>query len=924
MSSERFQRFFGLTGMPFSPDARYITAPASVPKSMSKFFEVLHGTVAYQHPMVFLTEARIGAGKTTIFTNIIDAINENRVSQFVKKNSLDVEPVTLEDFDRNRGLSFRVEMSAEIALHPEEYVKKLYTSIDKTLDAVDRKLARSLFKKREKKWQDLEPLLHDSESRLLFPLVETVYLLLDKKEGAGFDYLCLVLDEFDTILTEDPRKIDAFLDFIIRKFVEKLKEERPHWATANPKVCMVLLCTRFRSDQVKTLIERIGSGAVPRTFISGPRLGYIREEFYDVVKTRLAEFRPKEWSGDAFFPFTQGLIDKVYDAFYDKAAGCLTNMGLAEQTLFGILSKWDVDKKKTQKTALQLIEDIRREHVRAETATDLAIETKVSQIVKSEEADERVAYILDGFLEALRRHEVKPDVGTNWIIKPIEEKNYVWFCKPYDIEYQAKHRKIYIQITEFLRTPTDDDVEDLLKDLTKRFKDRRKELPAPQGIVAFYVSSANKDSIFQEKFQEECQPFFNTIYPIQVDRPTLRSLVRARVANLMKNESVETVAHQELIHIIYDVQRDFLQNINDLVLAPYARRLPNECRQVYIGMLLASYLEDANDEETICKYCNKLFKETLMERKHSYKTVGKIASALISNGFAEEVAEREWKPVTPFTMRYFFELFPETQGDEETIMRVLGERWTMIQFLLEPEAYGLLDAKGGIVELIKKSELSVDFRNLNGRVQKIAKDILETGKTKLPLMEFATQIKSLALRVENKLHSLLLMRYACDIIQKTIVARVDNLSKLYKDLENKKVPADILKSLETNIKHTEKVILTSPPEVASTIYDVTLRRLAGLLKVQEPKEEERPPKKVEVPTEEEVIKEEVPEEIEKEAAEEVVVEEEAIVGLIAKKARTLSELSNGLKISKEVVFDKVEPLIRNDQILLKAKEKVKK
>lgn len=920
MSSERFQRVFGLTGMPFSSDARYITAPASIPKSMSKFFEVLHGAVAYQHPMVFLMEARIGAGKTTVFTNIANAINENKVAEFVKRNSLDVKSVTLQDFEKNRGIAFRVEMSAEIALHPEEYVKKLYTSMDTTLNDIDKKLAKVILTNREEKWEDLKPLLHDSESRLLFPLIETVYLLLDKKEGVGFDYVCIILDEFDTILTEDPKKIDAFLDFIVRKFVEKLKEERPHWTTARPKVCMVLLCTKFRSDQVKTLIEKIGSGAVPRTFIPGPRLGYTREEFYEVVKTRLAGFRPKEWSGDEFFPFTQGLIDKVYDAFYDKAAGYLTNIGLTEQTLFVILSKWDRERKKTQKIALEVIEDIRREHVRTETATDLAIETEVSRIVKSEETDERIAYVLDGFLETLKRHEVKPDVETDWVISPIEGRNYIWFCKPYDIEYQAKHRKIYVNITEFLQTPSDDDVDNLLDDLVKRFKAKRRELPAPQGLLLLYLSSANKDSRLQEKFQEKCQLYFNMIYPIQVDQPTLRSLVRARVANLKKNKSVETAAHQELVHIVVDIQRDFLQKINDLVLTPYARRLPNECRQVYVGMLLASYLEDADDEETICRCCNKLFKETLMERKHSYKTLGTVISRLISNGFAEEVEEHEWKPLTPFTIGYFFDFLPETGGNEEMIVRVLGERWTTIQFLLEPEAYGLLNTEGGKVELMTKSDLSVYFRNLNGGVQKIAKDILKTGKAKLPLLDFATQIRSLALRVEDEFHSLLLMRYACNIVEKTIVSRVGSLSKLYEDLKKKKVPPDILKSIELSIKDTTKAILTSAPEVASTTYNVTLDRLAGLLEVGKPEEQGKPLKR-KPPSVEEFPEEELEEE---KVAKKAAVEEQDIVKLMVKKARTLSDLSKDLKISKEVVFDKVEPLIRNDEILLKAKGKAKK
>jgi len=319
---------------------------------------------------------------------------------------------------------------------------------------------------------------------------------------------------------------------------------------------------------------------------------------------------------------------------------------------------------------------------------------------------------------------------------------------------------------------------------------------------------------------------------------------------------------------------------------------------------------------------NKLFKETLMERKPSYKTLGAVVSRLISNGFAEEVEEHKWKPLTPFTIGYFFDLFPETGGNEEMIERVLGERWTMIQFLLGPEAYGLLKSERGKVELVTRSELSVYFRNLNGRVQKIAKEILETGKAELPLLEFATQIRSLALRVEDEFHSLLLMCYACDIIEKTIVARADRLSKLYEDLKKKKVPPDILKSLESSIKDTMKAILTSTPEVASTIYDVTLGRLAGLLKVEKPKEPEKPPKKIEVPSAEEVLEEEELEE--EEVAEEAVVEEQDIIKLMVKKACTLSELSKGLKISKEVVFDKVEPLIRNDEISLKAKGKVKK
>jgi len=922
VSNERFERFFGLTGMPFSSDARFITAPAAVPKSMSKFFEVLHGTVAYQHPMVFLVEARIGAGKTTVFTNIANAINENKVAEFVKKNSLNVSPVTLQDFEKNRGIAFRVEMSAEITLHPDEYVKKLYTSMDTTLNDIDRKLAKDMLTKREEKWKELEPLLHDSESKLLFPLVETVYLLLDKKEGLGFDYICIVLDEFDTILTEDPKKVDAFLDFIVRKFVEKLKEERPHWATVHPKVCMVLLCTKFRSDQVKTLIERIGSGAVPRTFTQGPRLGYSREEFYEVIKTRLAEFRPHKWSGNEFFPFTQGLIDSVYDAFYDKAAGCLTNMGLAEQTLYEILSKWDRERKKTIKIALEVIESLRREHVKAETATDLAIETTVSRIMKSEEADERIAYVLDGFLEALRRHEVKPYTETDWLIKPIETKNYVWFCKPYDVEYQGKHRKIYVHITEFLQTPSDDDVYNLLDDLVENFKSKRSELPAPQGLILLYLSSVNKDSRFQEKFQEKCQPYFNRLYPIQIDQSALRRLVRARVANLKKNKSVERAAYQELVHIAFDIQR-VLQNINDLVLAPYARKLPSECRQVYVGMLLASYLDEAHDEETICKYCNHLFRDILMERKQTYKTLSTVASRLISNGFAEEVGEHEWKPLTPFTIRYFFDFFPETGGNEEMIIRVFGERWTMIRFLLELEAYGLLMAEGGKVEVLTKSELNVYFRNLEGRVQKIAEEMLEAREAKLPLLEFATQLKSLALRVEDEFQSLLLIRYACDIIEKTIVARVDKLSELYEKLKKKRVPSDILKSLKSNITATTKAILTSSPKVSNTTYNTLIKNLARLLEVEKPEEPVRPPEKPKIPTEEAAEKEEA-ELMEEEEAEEAVVEAEVIVKLLTEKARTLSELSKDLKISKEVVFDKMEPLIRNDEILLKAKGKGKK
>ena len=247
----------------------------------------------------------------------------------------------------------------------------------------------------------------------------------------------------------------------------------------------------------------------------------------------------------------------------------------------------------------------------------------------------------------------------------------------------------------------------------------------------------------------------------------------------------------------------------------------------------------------------------------------------------------------------------------------------MIQFLLEPEAYCLLKTEGGKVELLTKSELSVYFRNLNGRVQKIAKEMLEAREAKLPLLEFATQLKSLALRVEDEFQSLLLIRYACDIIEKTIVARVDKLSELYEKLKKKRVPSDILKSLKSNITATTKAILTSSPKVSNTTYNTLIKNLAGLLEVEKPEEPVRPPEKPKIPTEEAAEKEEA-ELMEEEEAEEAVVEAEVIVKLLTEKARTLSELSKDLKISKEVVFDKMEPLIRNDEILLKAKGKGKK
>jgi len=920
MSVKRLAKRFGVTGIPFSPDARYITAPAVVPESMAAFFEALRGVVAYQHPMVFLIEARIGAGKTTIFSNIINAINQNKVGDFLKKNRLEVESVTLQDFEMNKGIAFRVEMSSDIADHPEEYVQKLYTAIDTTLHSIDNEKFQLYTKKRKAKWDELAPRLHDLESKTIFPLTEAIYLLLDKSEGAGFDYITAVLDEFDTIITEDPKKVDAFLDFVVRKFVEKLKEKKPHWATSDPKICLVLLCTRFRSDQVRTQIERIGSGAVPRTFIPGPRLGYTCEEFHDIVKRRLEEFRPRRWSGNNYFPFTRQLIDKVYDAFYDKAAECLTNMGLAEQTLYEIFSKWDAASEIDEKVALETIENMRRVHVTTETITDLAIETEVSRISATDEVDERVGYILDGFLAMLERQKVKPseETATGWITKPIEKAKCIWFSKPYDIEFQGKSRKIYVTIVEFVQTPTDNDVKDVLEDIDKRFINKRDQIVAPQGLILLYRSSTNKDNRFREVFTE-IDAHFNKMDPAQLDEPTLKNLIKLEVAKRNGNTNVENVASGELARLALDIER-FLQDINDLF-PTQQFKFTDEKKQVYVGLLLAFWLEGRNDEVAICRYCNKVFKEIVNERGNAYKTVSKIMSFLVSDGFAEEIEYGKWKPLSPFTIRYFFDLWKTNAFArvEDTIERVFGTRWMRMNYLFNLEnddhAYDILRIKDGKTELLTKSEASLDYRNLKEKVIDMKERIFGTRKAEIPVLNFATDIEKVASKIDDEFQSVLLLRYACKIVDEGILEKVNDLEELLKKLQETKIPKDILSMRESEVKEAAKAILMKPLEVANEKYIQAYNNLQDLLEegTEEAKAKSEEEREKTIAEEEEGPKVEIV----------PAVEEDRIMELVS-SPRSLSELSEALKISKEVVFDKVDPLIRDDVILLTSAKKRKR
>ena len=113
-SKERTKTLFGLNKInQFSADARNITIPAVIPRSMSAFFDIFHDTVAHNKLGMFLVEARVGAGKSTIFENLISSINNNNLVEFIEEESIDIPAHFHQDYSEKRGIAFRIELSAE-------------------------------------------------------------------------------------------------------------------------------------------------------------------------------------------------------------------------------------------------------------------------------------------------------------------------------------------------------------------------------------------------------------------------------------------------------------------------------------------------------------------------------------------------------------------------------------------------------------------------------------------------------------------------------------------------------------------------------------------------------------------------------------------------------------------------------------------
>ena len=926
MSIERLKRLFGLREMPFWPDARAVNLPPEavvIPRSLSDFFGTLHGTAAYGRPSVFLVEARIGAGKTTVFNSIISSINENRLTKFVEQNEMSLEKPVLRDFEKSKGFAFRVELSTELLEDFNEYAARIYTNLSLRLRGTQ------FSDLKRKKDQEIAEIVReaDRESKILYPLVETLYLLLDKSEGLGYDYLLMVLDEFDTILTHDPKKVDVFLDLIIRKFHDKIKMQ-PSWTRASPAICVALLCAHYNIDKVKALIEK-SAGAVARTFYLGPRIGYSSDEFSKIVERRLAYYRDRDFRvprGNEYYPFSKQILNQLYEAYYDKGTNMLNNVGIAEQTLYAVLRSWDLSGRIEETTALQEIQRMKRDYVRTETTDDLAVEVETSRFFESKDPKERISKILDGFVQTARKYEMEPfsDKLMVWISQPIGEADkWIWYARPFDFQYQNKSRTVYLVLTEFggEKDPGDAEISRFLNEIKDKFEENQLRLPAPQGMLILYRAPVNKDKMFREKFEKVLGRHLNVVEPIFLDRDLTINLIKVAVAQEKQNETTLLSATQRLAAFATQRVQNFVRNINDLV--PSRQKIENESVRIYAALLAADRVEHSRDLEIVSGVCAAIYKDALrdMHIRYTPKTVQKTLSSLETDGFVFKDAGGNYRPTTPFSISYFLDFVREggANSNVDTLEKVFGRRLDVIRGLLDSEyhvpgntTYDLMTVKGENVELLSISDARVQFRNSRGRVDDVRNEILESKKAAIPLLALADSLRTAADATEDDFQTVLLQKLAVEVLERGILDSFRLMDDRMAELRKKKdLPKAILEDKLSKVwKAKERILLDASfddadkimAEIDEFLRPVTKRPLIGKKPV------------IEITT--------VPrrETAYKEWSSATPVLDDARIRSILARPRTLSELSAAFGVSnRDTVLTKIEPMILQDQLVLQCK-----